>query len=88
MSASSRPRPRRFRGNVTVSEQLGGESYLYCTLPGDHKVIIHAPGQTAVSRGDQIAMSFPPDQTYLFQADGRALARSGAKPAATREADR
>ena len=63
------------RGSVTVSEQLGGESYLYCGLAGNHRVIIHAPGQTGARRGDEIAMRFPLELTYLFDAEGRALPR-------------
>ena len=71
-----------FRAVVTVSEQLGGESYLYCMLQGDHKIVIHASGQTEARRSDEIAMNFPPHQTYLFDADGTALPRAGAKAAA------
>ncbi len=67
------------RGTVTVSEQLGGESYLYCDLPGDHSLVIHATGQPNVRRGDIIGMSFPPDQTYLFDAEDKALHRLGAR---------
>jgi ABC-type sugar transport system ATPase subunit len=65
-------------GSVTVSEQLGGESYLYCQLPGDHRIIIHAPGQTDARRGDEIAIGLPPEQTYLFDTGGRALPRLAA----------
>jgi ABC-type sugar transport system ATPase subunit len=62
------------RGSVTVSEHLGGESYLYCQV-GEHRVVIHAPGQTGIHRGEDIAMSFPPEWTYLFDAGDLALPR-------------
>ncbi len=67
-----------FAGTVEVSEQLGGESYLYCRVAGEHRVVIHAQGQSEVRRGDEIRMSFPPQHAYLFDAEGTALPRPGA----------
>ena len=68
-------------GVVAISEQLGGESYLYCDLPNGDKIVIHTPGQTDARRGDKITMSFPPAQTYLFDADERTLPRLPASSA-------
>ncbi|MCG8509263.1 MAG: sn-glycerol-3-phosphate ABC transporter ATP-binding protein UgpC [Rhodospirillales bacterium] len=65
-------------GRVTISEQLGGESYLYCDLAEDRKIIIHAPGQSDARRGDEIGMSFPAELTYLFDDKERAVPKKAA----------
>ena len=61
------------RGAVTVSEQLGGESYLYCSLPNGENIIIHTAGQTGARRGDGIDMGFPSGLIHLFDSNGHAL---------------
>jgi multiple sugar transport system ATP-binding protein len=56
---------------VNADEQLGSDSYLYCTLPGGGQALtIHAPGQTPERRGDTIAIAFPPELCHLFHQQG------------------
>ena len=52
---------------VVSAEQLGGESYLYCTLPHGEKLTIHSPGQSSVRRQDQIRINFPPTACHVFR---------------------
>jgi ABC-type sugar transport system ATPase subunit len=56
--------------SVKADEQLGSDSYLYCTLPGGQALTIHAPGQTPERRGDTIAIAFPPGLCHLFHQQG------------------
>jgi ABC-type sugar transport system ATPase subunit len=56
--------------SVKADEQLGSDSYLYCTLPGGQALTIHAPGQTPERRGDGIAITYPPELCHLFHQQG------------------
>ena len=58
------------QASVKADEQLGSDSYLYCTLPGGQALTIHAPGQTPERRGDGIAIAFPPELCHLFRLEG------------------
>jgi ABC-type sugar transport system ATPase subunit len=63
---------------VDFAEQLGSESYLYCTLPGGQKLTLHSQGQRAVAPGERLAVRFPSAHCHLFRAaDERALVRLG-----------
>jgi multiple sugar transport system ATP-binding protein len=41
---------------VTITEQLGGESYLHGTLPSSEALSVRLTGQTKVSRGDTVGL--------------------------------
>ena len=56
--------------SVKADEQLGSDSYLYCTMPGGQDLTLHVPGQTAERRGDGINIAFPPDLCHLFARGG------------------
>jgi multiple sugar transport system ATP-binding protein len=51
---------------VETTEQLGSESYLYCTLPQGQKLTIHHPGQTRIGRAETIRIGFDPAGCHLF----------------------
>ncbi|MBV8652121.1 MAG: TOBE domain-containing protein, partial [Alphaproteobacteria bacterium] len=58
---------------VTLTEQLGGESYVYCTAPDRAQLVARLPGQTAVRRGERIGLVFPESDCHLFRrGDGEA----------------
>ncbi|HET6466738.1 MAG TPA: sn-glycerol-3-phosphate ABC transporter ATP-binding protein UgpC [Geminicoccaceae bacterium] len=52
---------------VANAEQLGSDSYLYCTLPGERRLTIHYPGQVDVRRGDRPTVTLPPASCHLFR---------------------
>jgi multiple sugar transport system ATP-binding protein len=52
---------------VALTEQLGGESYVYCTCPDGAQIVARLPGQTAVRRGERIGLVFPPGECHLFR---------------------
>ena len=58
---------------VSVSEQHGANSYLHCTLPDGAPVLIHEPGQSALSRGDVVHVRPREEHWHLFEADGRRI---------------
>ncbi len=59
---------------VDLSEQLGGETYLYCTADGLPQLTVHQLGQLPVHRGQQIHLRLTRDSLHLFNADGRVIA--------------
>ncbi|MCQ0986920.1 ABC transporter ATP-binding protein [Jiella marina] len=62
---------------VTIDsiEQLGGESYLYCTDAGGHPVTIHKSGQTRLRAGEEAQVFLPAESIHVFKEDGMALER-------------
>lgn len=62
--------------SVTITEQLGGESYLHGTLASGEALSVRLPGQTRVKRGDAIGLSLgEPALRHLFNAEtGKAFA--------------
>jgi multiple sugar transport system ATP-binding protein len=54
---------------VTLTEQLGGESYLHGTLPSGEALSVRLQGQTGVSRGASVGLKLAePAQRHLFHA--------------------
>ncbi len=55
---------------VTLTEQLGGESYLHGTVPSGETLSVRLPGQTKVTRGETIGVVLgDPNLRHLFNAD-------------------
>ena len=53
---------------VDVVEELGSESYLYCTAQGmDHReVVVRTEGLSSSQRGDQVSLVPKPEAVHLF----------------------
>jgi multiple sugar transport system ATP-binding protein len=61
---------------VTFVESLGSMTYAYCGSPGVEDVITCAvEGDRPIEGGQALALSVPPEKTYLFDAEGRAFPR-------------
>jgi multiple sugar transport system ATP-binding protein len=60
---------------VSITEQLGGESYLHGALSSGETLSVRLPGQTKVRRGETIGLKLgEPGLRHLFDAEtGRAL---------------
>jgi multiple sugar transport system ATP-binding protein len=58
---------------VDLAEQLGGETYLYCSTPNLAQLTVREAGQQMKTRGDRVKLGFPRDRLHLFDAQGRAL---------------
>ena len=62
---------------VRVIEALGSDTYIYADLPTEEQIVIRAQSDTCVRRGDTIGLRIEKGREHLFEANGRALARSG-----------
>jgi len=58
---------------VAFTEQLGGETYLYCDVEGLPQITVHQPGQLPVVKGQQLALNFDLSEMHLFDADGQVI---------------
>jgi multiple sugar transport system ATP-binding protein len=56
--------------DVELVEELGSESYLYCTAGGvDDQVVVRTEGLSSVRMGDRISLVPGPSAVHLFDAD-------------------
>jgi multiple sugar transport system ATP-binding protein len=56
--------------SVTITEQLGGESYLHGTLSSGETLSVRLPGQTRVNRGDTVGLMLGEQaMRHLFNAE-------------------
>ena len=62
---------------VKVVEALGSDTYIYADLPTEEQIVIRAQSDTRVQRGETIGLRVEKGSEHLFEANGRALARSG-----------
>ncbi len=58
---------------VEFSEQLGGQTYLYCSGIGQGDLTVHQMGQLATQKGDTLHLAFDRRQMHVFAADGAAI---------------
>lgn len=54
-------------------EQLGSESYLYCSLADGQNVTVHHAGQTHVRRGESVSLVLATEEAHLFDSEGRLI---------------
>ena len=61
---------------VTIEriEQLGGASFLYCSLASGEHLTVHAPGQVGHRVGTPITVYVPIDNAHLFDSTEGELA--------------
>jgi ABC-type sugar transport system ATPase subunit len=62
---------------VRVIEALGSDTYIYADLPTEEQIVIRAQSDTRVQRGETIGLRIEKGSEHLFEANGRALTRSG-----------
>lgn len=60
--------------SCALSEQLGGETYLYCEVEGLPQITVHRPGQLSVSEGEEVALSIDRSKLHIFDRNGLTLA--------------
>ena len=59
--------------NVSFTEQLGGETYLYCDMEGLPQITVHQPGQLPVVKGQSVSLSFNQEHMHLFDTKGQVI---------------
>jgi multiple sugar transport system ATP-binding protein len=62
-----------WRGNVTVAEHLGSDTFLHVEVPGLAPLVARAPGEYPVDPGDPIGLTPEEGRIYRFDRDGRAM---------------
>ncbi|MFD1626292.1 ABC transporter ATP-binding protein [Azospirillum griseum] len=63
------------RGEVSVVERLGGQTFLYVQTAEAGLLVVEADGETAVDLHETVGLSLRADACHLFNADGLALDR-------------
>jgi lactose/L-arabinose transport system ATP-binding protein len=53
-----------------VTEQLGGESYIYARSASGEPLVVQQQGYSPVRAGDHVAFTFPSEQAFLFTKEG------------------
>ena len=70
--------PDSHRANIAVhvdlDEQLGGETYFYCSTKTGEQLTIHQPGQRPLSGGEQLQLAIPPAAVHVFDETGAMIA--------------
>lgn len=54
---------------LTMVEQLGAVSFLYCKTPTAEQITVEISGQVNLKKNDQVKLYFPKEHCYLFGAD-------------------
>ena len=58
---------------VDLTEQLGGETYLFCTPEGLPQITVHQLGQFPVHEGEMVHLRLQRDVMHLFDQDGQVI---------------
>ena len=58
---------------VELTEQLGGETYIYCRSEDLGAFNVHQPGQIPVKRGELLHLNFDRSNLHLFDKQGKVL---------------
>jgi multiple sugar transport system ATP-binding protein len=58
---------------VDFAEQLGGETYLYCSVDGIDQITVHQTGQLPVTGGQKLALRLDRSRMHLFDAEGKVI---------------
>lgn len=77
------PEASAVTGEVQITEQLGGETFVYLSLPSGESLTVEIQGQVAVKLGSIVGLTFDGDAYHLFGEDGRALVNSDARAPAS-----
>jgi multiple sugar transport system ATP-binding protein len=71
------PADAMLSGEVQITEQLGGETFIYVSLASGASITAEIQGQAAVKPGDRVGLAFAPDAYHVFHSDGVSI-RNGA----------
>ena len=58
---------------VDLTEQLGGETYVYCSVDGLPQLTVHQVGQLPVHSGETVHLRLNRDEMHLFDASGKVI---------------
>ena len=75
---TQRPSDRVLSGEVTVVEQLGGETLAHVSIGGENTLQLRAAGDSDIVAGDTISLGLLARQCHLFDASGITLTAGSA----------
>lgn len=61
---------------VTFAEQLGGETYLYCSADGIEQLTVHQIGQLPVEKGATLHLKVDQEKLHIFNENGQVLSKT------------
>jgi len=76
------PDTARLSGEVQIAEHLGGETFVYVTLPTGQSVTVEIQGQADVKPGEKIGLTFDDGDYHVFDANEQVIRRRQAAAAA------
>ena len=62
--------PFKIKLKADVTEQLGGESYIYARSPSGEPLVVQQQGYSPIRAGDQVGFTFQAEQAFLFTKEG------------------
>ena len=65
-------------GEVQIAEHLGGETFLYASLPSGETIVVEIQGQSVAKSGERVGIDFDEKAYHLFGGDGRKIGRHAA----------
>jgi len=65
--------PALLRGEVQITEQMGGESYVYLTMANGRSVTLEIPGQPDIAPGGHMTVGVRGGRVHLFGPDEQVL---------------
>ena len=66
-------------GAVRLKETLGGDAYLYVTLPEGASLTVRTDGDTQIESGQTVGLTLPLHRMHIFDAQGMAISLGGAR---------
>jgi multiple sugar transport system ATP-binding protein len=63
-------------GEVQIAEHLGGETFLYVSLPSGETIVVEIKGQAAVRSGEQVGIDVDASACHVFGGDGLVIGRN------------
>ena len=64
------------KGTISVSEHLGADSFYHVETQDGETIVARGHLFDGLQEGDQVSLSFDPDQIHLFDAEGRCLTQA------------
>jgi multiple sugar transport system ATP-binding protein len=69
------PADAMLTGEVQIAEHLGGETFLYVSLPSGETIVIEIKGQAAVRSGERVGIGVEASACHVFGGDGLVIGR-------------
>ena len=62
-----------WQGTVEIAEHLGSDTFVYVAVRDAGRITVRAPGEYALSVGDQVWLTPKDEHIHRFDGEGRAI---------------